>query len=651
MKNKLAFLVLPLILFTSTLIAQKKKSSKMGQTTRDELKMNIYDKDSTAAAVVLYEHANVYLDPENNNDTRTDFYYRIKILDKSAFDLSIVTINLYKKKRIKNLEAITYNIDNGNIKKNNLLESAVFTTKEGENWTTKKFTLSNIKEGSVIEYKYSILSPYSGIEDWYFQSDIPKIKSEFDAAILGNYKYNVRIIGFLKLDKDNPSVKKRCVFIDGLGHGACLIYSYGIYDIPAFKEEDYMLSEKNYLSRLSFDLESFTSPDGPVEKYTTTWEEADEKIKSQFFNNQTSKKNYFKKRIPDTILATENNLEKAKKIYTFIQDHYTWNKKYWTNEDAKVKKAFIETVGDVGEINLSLFNSLKAADLDAKLVVLSTRNNGIPTKLYPIIYDYNYVIVRTTIAGVDYYLDATDKYMPFGQVPIRTLNGEARVINFEEKGNWVTLNPIKKNSKNTSANLKINEDNEIEGTLVINRTGYNASKKRKEIALISEENYLNEFESNNPNIEVEDFRIRSEKNIEKALQEIFHVKISMNEELGNKLRINPFFFEKFTENPFKLKKRDYPVDFAYARKNNYSLSLQVPDSYKVVQLPEKIAIGLPGNGGTFILKSQVKDNTIKLFVRFSINKRYYSSEDYFALKEFFKQIIIAQNSDIIIEKK
>ena len=135
-------LTLLIILFTSTLIAQKKKSSKMGQTTQDELKMTIYHKDSTAAAVVLYEHANVYLDPDNNNDTRTDFYYRIKILDKSAFDLSNISINIYKKKRIKNLEAITYNITNGKIEKNNLLESAIFTTKENENWTTKKFTLS-----------------------------------------------------------------------------------------------------------------------------------------------------------------------------------------------------------------------------------------------------------------------------------------------------------------------------------------------------------------------------------------------------------------------------------------------------------------------------------------------------------------------------
>ena len=235
-----------LLLFISSLTySQKEKSTKMGQTTLEELKMAIYDKDTTASAVVLYEHANVYLDPYNDHKTRTDYYYRIKILDKTTYHLANITLNQYKKKKIIDIKAITYNLsESGSMIKNHLSEDKIYSIKESENWTSKKFTMPNLKEGSVIEYKYSIISPYLGIADWYFQSSIPKIKSEFDAAILGNYKYNLRVIGFLKLDKDDPSVKKKCIFIDGIGHGGCAIYSYGMYDIPAFKEEDYMLSKK-----------------------------------------------------------------------------------------------------------------------------------------------------------------------------------------------------------------------------------------------------------------------------------------------------------------------------------------------------------------------------------------------------------------------
>ena len=89
----------------------------MGQTTLEELKMTIYDKDSTATAVVLYEHANRYPDRNNHEIPRTDYYYRIKILDKTAFNLADISINLYKKQNITDISAITYNLsDNGTIK-------------------------------------------------------------------------------------------------------------------------------------------------------------------------------------------------------------------------------------------------------------------------------------------------------------------------------------------------------------------------------------------------------------------------------------------------------------------------------------------------------------------------------------------------------
>ena len=643
-----------LLLLTLSVVtfSQKRKSSNMKQTTFDELKMTVYDKDSAATAVVLYEHANRYPDRDNDETPRTDYYYRIKIFDKSSFDLADITINLYKKQQVKDIKAVTYNLnENGTMIRTNLLKEDIFTSKEDENWVAKKFTLPNIKEGTVIEYKYSILSPYLSINDWYFQSEIPKIRSDFDASILGNYQYNIKIIGFLKLNKDAPSIDKKCVNIEGIGEGACGVYSYGMNNIPAFVEEDYMLSKKNYISRVSFDLKSLTSYRGDVKNLTTTWKQADKSLKNQFFNNQTSKKNFFKKSIPESILTTENTLEKAKKVFQFIQNHFTWNEKYWTNKDAKVKRAFQEKTGDVGEINLALYNSLRAANINANLVVLSTRSNGIPTKLFPVIYDYNYVIVKSIIDKETYYLDATAKLLPFGQVPIRTLNGEARIINFKEKSSWAALNPKYKSSLNVSAKLILDEEGVFIGDLMFRRNGYFASKIRAAISSKSEDDYLESFETKNPDLEVDDYTVINLKEPEKNLEEKFKVRLEMDENLGNKIRINPFLFNRLKENPFKLKERNYPVDFAYARRTNYFLQLEVPENYTILELPEQKAISLPNNGGNFILRAIKKENIIKIYVRLNILKSAYSVKEYYALKEFYKQIVLAEKSYVVLEKK
>lgn len=648
--KKLAIL---LFLCASTFLnAQKEKSTKIGKTTLEEIKMEIYDKDSTASAVVLYEHANIYLDSDNDYNTRTDYYFRIKILNRAAFEKANIEISTYKKERAIDIKGYTYNLSEfGAKERTNLKKEEIFKVEESENRTSYRFTMPNLKVGSVIEYSYSIISPYLGINDWYFQADIPKIKSELDASILGNYKYNIRLVGFLKLDKNDALIKKNCITINGLGPGSCRVFSFGINNIPAFKEEDYMLSKKNYLSKLAFDLESYTSPRGIVEKYTTSWKEADKKLKKIFFNNQTSKKDFFKKQIPENILQIEDALERAQKIYKFIQQHFSWNERYWNNEDEKVKQAFANKKGSAGEINLSLFNALNAAEIKSDLVILSTRNNGIPTTLFPVIYDFNYVIIKITVNDKDYFLDATDKFLPFGELPLRTLNGKARVINYKKESNWVVLEPKLKTFKSFTAKLILNKEGELTGELSILKQGFLAKKQREKISTIKTEDYLEEFEEENSDIEVDDYEIHFLEDFNSPLKEVFKVTMQMGDDLSKKTRINPFFFDRLKENPFTLNERNYPVDFGYASKHNYALNLVFPDNYKITQLPKEVAISLPNKGGQFVLKTTQKENTVNVYSRMSINRRVFSSEEYYALKEFFKQVVIAQNSYITIEKK
>ncbi|MBL4904480.1 MAG: hypothetical protein JKZ00_00255 [Flavobacteriaceae bacterium] len=199
-----------LVLFVSTLcLGQRGKTTKLGLTTMAELQMTTYEKDTTANAVVLYEHANLYIDEANKYVFRTDYYHRVKLFKKEAFDRATIAISLYKSERVEEIKAITYNlVDGKSIRKVHLLKNNVFKKKTSESWKEVTFTLPNITEGSVIEYVYSVLSPYHLLDDWYFQSDIPKVKSEYSSAILGNWKYNTRLVGYLKLDKDNPSIKK-----------------------------------------------------------------------------------------------------------------------------------------------------------------------------------------------------------------------------------------------------------------------------------------------------------------------------------------------------------------------------------------------------------------------------------------------------------
>lgn len=108
--------ILILFLFPTIFFAQKEKSTTLGKTTLQELQMNLYPKDSSASAVVLYEQVNRYPDLDNNEIPRIDYYYRIKIFDKSAFDLADIEIYLRENEKLLNISAITYYLsENGSM--------------------------------------------------------------------------------------------------------------------------------------------------------------------------------------------------------------------------------------------------------------------------------------------------------------------------------------------------------------------------------------------------------------------------------------------------------------------------------------------------------------------------------------------------------
>ncbi len=645
-------LVILFWLATALCVAQKNKSTKLGNFKIEELSMTNYPKDTTARALVLYEHANVYMD-RKTYDFKTDYYFRKKIFTKEGEDQATIKIVTYKKEKVQDVAAITYNLrKNGTTEKVYLSPKDVFTTKTSENFSETVFTLPNIKKGAVVEYVYSVLSPYPGIDDWYFQSDIPKLQSDYDSAILGNYRHKVRLIGTKKLSKNEASVLKRCIYIDGIGQGACAIRSYSMTDIPAFKEEDYMLSKRNYVSRLSFDYESFTNAKGQVTKYLNDWGSADKSLKKYFLNNQSNKKSFFKKRLPEYITALSNPLEKAKAIYSHIQDTYSWNGKYWSR-DEKMRDIFTEKSGSVNAINLALHNSLQALDIESYVVMLSTRKHGLPTKLYPIFKDFNYIIVKAKIDGKEYFLDATNKYLPFGMLPLKCLNGDVRVMDFKKGSYWESIRPRTKTRRSVKAIMKFEEDGELKGNILISNSGYFGVSRRSEVLTFKESELLESFEEKNPFLEVDTYKETDAEKLDTSIKEVYKVVYSDDEPIANPstTRIYPFLVHRVTKNPFTSETRDYPVDYGFARKHVYSFTLSIPNNYAVTKLPENVQLGLPNKGGSLIFKTNVANNTINFYFAFNLTKKLYSSEEYYYLKEIYNKIIQIQASYIELEKK
>ncbi|MDX1827996.1 MAG: hypothetical protein R3342_00485 [Lutibacter sp.] len=639
-------------LFTINIFAQKQSDYTFGKVTNEELNLTKYDKDTTANALVLFDYGNTTFKVKNNRIIiQTKFYKKIKIFNAEGYKYGTEKIPIYNNKS-ENEEVLSIKAETHNGSTiSHLLKGNIYRKKINENWSEVSFTLPNLKKGSVIEYEYTLESPFKfNLTGWYFQSSIPSKVSLYKALIPGNYVYNRKLNGYLKLTKNLASVKKKCFHVPPyMGDSDCEKLTYEMRDIPAFEKEDYMTNEDNFISKIKFELSELRWFDGSNIKYTSTWGAVDKEFKhDRDIGGQFKKTKFFKDKLPKKISSLNSDLEKAKAIYTFIQNHYTWNKKYSIFKGSNVKKAFEIKIGSVGEINISLINALKSAGLNAELVLLSTRENGFPTKIHPVITDFNYIIAKVNINDTYYLLDATDKLIPFGILPFRCLNGSGRVMDFKNPSYWMDIKPNNTSKTQLNVSLKLDNEGNITGKLRKVYFGYDAIDKRKDLLTKTEDDVLSNFESSFDNLEVLDYKLLNQKDIDKPIVENYDIAIDSDSNLQT-IFLHPFFDIVVKKNPFKQENRLYPVDYGYPKKAVVNFSLELPENFKIKSLPKSVAYKLQKNGGSFNLITKNHDNKrVTLNSTFSINKPIFYNYEYYSLKELYKLIINTEKTPIVI---
>jgi len=631
-----------------------------GAITLDDVEFDRNKIDSNANAVVLKEFgtASVQIsDRTGNIELIFEYHVKIKIFNKDGYQQANITIPSYKDgsraEFISAIKASTFNYENGRFVESAMDNKSVFTENKSKYTVLTKFTLPNIKNGSVIEYTYRLESPnLFNFKTWEFQSDIPKIYSEYLAYIPAIYNYNVSLRGFNKLSDTKSELAKECLRINGTPIDCSKIW-YIMKNIPAFVEEDYMTAASNFKSAIHFELSDQQLLSGGSQKYTKSWRDIDYDLTGEkSLGAQMKRKDLFKDVMPVILKNSTDDLTKAKAVYNYIKKQIKWNNYYGKYSEDNIKKALDMHSGNVADINLSLISALSAANLDVEAVILSTRENGTVNKLFPVISDFNYLIAKVNINDKSYLLDASEPLAPFGLLPLRCINDQGRVINFKKPSYWIDLVAGQKTSTSYIISGKLESDGKIKGTITTHSTGYAALNKRNEIKKFnSPEEYVEKLDERLPKIQILKQEIKNIDSVENTLTEIYEVEFSpIANASKDDLFFNPFFINPVAKNPFNLNLRTYPVDLGAASDERVIISIALPAKYEMAEKPKDLAVGLPNSGGRYILKTLIEDNSLSFSQILQFNKAIYQPEEYPYLKELYSKIIQNQKADVLLKK-
>jgi hypothetical protein len=665
--KKIVFTLTFLFLGLITNYAQK---HELGTVTIDELKEKSHPQDSSAVASVLFEKGKTYFTYRQDEGFSlvTEVEVKIKIYKKEGYDYANKSVGFYvgssSKEYVSFSKAVSYNLVNGQIEKTKLKSEGEFTENINKFSSRKKIAMPNVKEGTIVEYKYEIRSPFiSTFPEWSFQSDIPVNYSEYQTLIPEYYGYNVYRKGSIQPKETKNSVSKTLQLgEENLSQRAnrareynTLNYTeeqviYKLENIPALKEEAFVNNIDNYRATVYHELSSTRLPQSVAEFYSTTWEDVTKKIyESDDFGFQLNKEDYFEEDIKNVVKDLENRDEKITAVLNYVQNRMNWNKFNSYSCDAGVKKAYQDKTGNSAEINLMLIAMLRHIGLDANPVLVSTRANGI--SIFPSRSAFNFVIASVTTDNGIVLLDATSKISSPNILPLYDLNWFGRMIRKDGTSELVDLMPKLVSDDVVNMLVSIDAEGQVSGKVREQYFDYAALNYRDRYLGLSKDSYLEKLEKRHEGLEVSDFELTNDKIINEPIIEKYSIKSNnLIEKIGDKIYFEPLLHFTQSENPFKQETREYPIDFAFPFKDKYMVNITLPQGYQVESMPKSASFAMANNYGSFNMSTSNTDTQIQVVVNFTINASIIPSEDYDTLKEFFKIVIDKQNEKVILKK-
>jgi len=670
-------LIIVFVCFCTSILSSQE--IKFGKVTTAELEEKFHPVDTTATAAYLYKSRRTYYEYTTSKGfgVVTEVKQRIKIYNKQGFDYATLAINYYKpkkgnKERVSSIKGYSYNLVDGKIVKTKLSKNGIFDERLNKYRAVTKITMPNIKEGTVVEIKYLITSPYPySIDDLQFQYNIPVKKLRYKVEIPEYFVFNLRFKGYLKINStktieggsinwttrtrtQNRSLAGASISSSINNHKKEFIvnvYSFNEEDIPSLRDDEpYVNNIHNYRGGVEFELTSTKFPDSMLKFYTTSWKDVVKTIyKSPSFGNELEKSNYFKKDLSFVLASAKNDQEKLMIVLQFVKSKVKWNNFNSKYTDVGVKKAYKEGVGNSADINLMLTSMLRQSGLKAYPILISTRSHGM--SFFPTRDGFNYIISGVKINNKLIYLDATEKYSAPNVLPLRVVNWKGRIIYNDEDSEWVDLTPSNYALDENYMSIAFDDEMEITGMMRTKYTNLNALNYRSKNNHIKEKVVIEALE-NKYDIEIDDFKISNERNILKPLVRTFKFnREGLVEEINGKMYISPLFFLTTKLNPFKLKERKFPVDYGVLLKDKNTINIKIPEGYKVESVPANIAIGISDNIGVFRYKVIATATKLMIVSQLQINEAIITPKYYQELKEFYNQMIKKQTEKIILIKK
>jgi len=617
-------------------------SSEFRDPTPQERAMTSVPFAPGASAVVLNWDQTV-----NDRDSYRSQYVRIKILTEEGKKYGDVEVpHIAQLTDVDHIKARTIRPDGTIAPFDGKTFDKVVVKMGGVRLVAKTFTLPDVQVGSIIEYRYDIATRSRLIYDSEFivQRDLPVVLENITLHPypLGGYRTFFSFRGL-------PPGKKPEL------HGQK--YELQLENIPPFEDEPY------------------SPPTATIKPELQFWYTRDELDADAFWNSQAHEwadviepfigdSREVREAAAAAIAGATTPDDKLRKLYARVQQvrNLSYEPEKTDSESRKFRDnrsaqdVLRNAYGDLRDINRLLVAMARASGMDARVVVLSERDEQFLARNVPIGNQLDGEIAVVMIDGKPHYLDPATPYAPFGILSWqKTSTSGLSIAKKQEKAVWTdTPQQFAKDAVSRRvADLQL-ENGVLRGTIVITYSGQEALRKRfalrnddEAAARKSLEETIKGWFPDGATVKLTD--VKDLRSVEAPLVVSATVELPSAVSLvGSRAMLPLSIFAATQKNPFPSEVRRTAIYFSYAYTVDDEVTLHMPAGYDVESLPAPSNIDM--GALRFTTKFEKKDNTIRASRQVVVNAEIIGRDQYKNVRSFFSKAGVADQEQLVLRK-
>ena len=490
---KLNLLQLFVLLFwpACMMMAQDKVNMKFGKPTKEEMQMTTYEAEPDAEAVVLCRLTDVeysiqqtgYLvdyrekvrikvlkpsgvryakvvvpflknTPIDNRNSSSKKVLKVDATDNnsvsSSFEeqagaMTTADLDRYSEESVEDVKATAYNLQGSKVVKSVLKKGAFVETKIDDQHYQVEFTVPDVKEGTVIEYEYTLHSElFWLLHDWFAQCEIPVVYAKLDMNIPRYLLFNLEEHGVQRLITSCESGTMRFKLeSDPLAAQTVVPSNHYVSvgrNLKGMKQGNGVWSMQDNCAGITALLKHYSMRGAAVVDYTRTWEQIDEMVlKSDDLGKQLQEHSPLAAELKEAKIEEIADMrQRAEAVAKLVLSKVEWNGRYEMSP-ANTEETLKNGGGSNVDIDMLLLQSLQDVGLNAAPVMLRMRNQGVLTMDYPSVQKYTTFIVGVVLPQGNLYLDASSADGHFNALPELLQVEKARLVLKDKKCQWVKL--------------------------------------------------------------------------------------------------------------------------------------------------------------------------------------------------------------------